>query len=114
MTKARAKAVKSLIGGVIEQIESEQIGEDDILAYLEDNCTDEEKDLLGDEYTDNELIKFYIEMLKRTVDDEGETHEQSDPYELNGEDVCCGHTLSYSKKTKKYICEICGEEYEAE
>ena len=114
MTKARAKAVKNLVEGVIEQIESEQIGEDDILAYLEDNCTDEEKDLLGDDYDDNTLIKFYIEMLKRTVDDEGEVHEQSDPYELNGEDVCCGHTLKYSKKNKKYICEICGEEYEAE
>lgn len=114
MTEARKEAIQSLISGVIEQIMNGQISEEDILSYLEDNCTDEEKDLLDDEYTDNDLIGFYLEMIKRTVDNDGVQHEPSDPYELNEDDLCCGHKLQYSEKTEKYICEICGTEYEAE
>ena len=114
MTKARAKAVKSIVAGILEQIEEEQIEEEDITGYLEDNCTEEELELLGDNYSDEDLIGFYIEMIKRTIDNDGEQHEPSDPYELGNTDMCCGHELKYSDKTKKYICEVCGVECEAE
>ena len=67
-----------------------------------------------EESLDMDIFALYVEMLKHTVDDEGKVHEQSEPYVVNGEDVCCGHILKYSKKTKKYICEICGEEYDEE
>lgn len=114
MTKERKKAVKKLITGVLAQIEEGQITEDDITDYIGDNTTEEEMELLPDEYTDEQLIGFYIELLKRNIDDEGEQHEPSDPYEVNEEDLCCGHILKYSPDTEKYICEICGTEYEAE
>lgn len=114
MTDERADAVTELVSGILDDIENEEIGEDDILEYLEDNCTDDEKDLLDDDYTEEQLIGLYIEMKKRTVDDEGNIVEPADPYELNGGDFCCGHELKYSKRTKKYICEVCGTEYEAE
>lgn len=114
MSEERAEAVIALVTGVLEQIESGQISEDDILSYLQDNTTDDEKDLLSDDHTEEQLIGFYLEMIKRTVDDEGEKHEPADPFELNGSDVCCGHELKYVKKTGKYVCEICGTEYEAE
>lgn len=112
MTDERADGVTTLVTEILEQIEEGEIGEDEILEYLEDNCTDDEKEILPDDYTEEQLIGMYIEMKKRTVDDDGEVHEPADPYELNGDDVCCGHELKYSKKTKQYICEICGSEYE--
>lgn len=117
MTKERKKAVKKLVGSVLNQIEEGQITEDDIIDYISDNTTEEEMENLlpgSDEYTDEHLIGCYLELLKRTIDDEGEQHEPSDPYEVNEEDLCCGHKLKYSPDTEKYICEICGTEYEAE
>lgn len=114
MTDERAEAVTSLVEETLSNIESGELTEDDIVDYLQDACTDDEKDLLPDDYTEEQLIGFYLEMLKRNVDDDGEVHEPSDPYELNGEDLCCGHVLKYAKKTGKFICEICGTEYEAE
>lgn len=114
MTEERHEAIIALVEGILEQIESSQIGEEDIESYLEDNCTDDEKELLPEDYTETHLIGFYLEMIKRTVDDEGEKHEPADPYELCGKDVCCGHELKYVKKTGQYVCEICGTEYQAE
>ena len=57
---------------------------------------------------------MYMELVKRSIDNDGEEHEPSDPYELGEHDMCCGHELKYVKKTKKYVCEHCGTEYEAE
>ena len=62
----------------------------------------------------DDFIKLYMELHKRFIDNDGEAHEPSDPYEVGEEDFCCGHPLKYMKKTKKYVCEHCGAEYEAE
>lgn len=114
MPKARAKAIKEKMQEIIDAIEDESLSEDDITSYIEDHATEDEIELLGDDYEDEDLIKFYMELVKRTIDNKGEEHEPSDPYELGENDMCCGHKLKYSKKTKKYICEVCGTEYEAE
>ena len=115
MSKKRAKAIKSKMQEVLDAIESEDLTEEDITSYLEDHATEDEIELLGDDYEDEDLIRFYMEMIKRTIDNDGEEHEPSDPYELGDElNFCCGHELKYSKNTKKYICEVCGEEYEAD
>ena len=115
MSKKRAKAVKSKMQEVLDAIESEDLTEDDITSYIEDHATEDEIELLGDDYEDEDLIRFYMELVKRTIDNDGDEHEPSDPYELGDElNFCCGHELKYSKKTGKYICEICGEEYEAD
>ena len=115
MSKKRAKAIKSKMQEVLDAIESEDLTEDDITSYIEDHATEDEIELLGDDYEDEDLIRFYMELVKRTIDNDGDEHEPSDPYELGDElNFCCGHELKYSKKTGKYICEICGEEYEAD
>lgn len=113
MSKKRASAIHDKMEEIISQIEEGEITEDDITSYIEENATEEEIDLLGDDYEDDDLIKFYMELVKRTIDNDGDEHEPADPYEVGECDMCCGHELKYSKKTKKYICEQCGTEYEA-
>lgn len=114
MSEERAEAIKTMVAEVIQAIEEEEIGEDDITSFIEDNATEDEKELLPDDYTEEQLIGFYLELRKRFIDNEGNEHEPSDPYELGEENFCCGHKLKYSKKNKTYICETCGEEYEAD
>lgn len=113
MTKERLKAVKEFMEEHIEAIESEEITEDQIQELIQVLCTEEEiEELLGDEYEFEHLVAMYLEARKRMIDDEGEDHEPSDPYVINDENFCCGHELKYDKKHSKYICEVCGEEYE--
>ena len=114
MTEERHEAIVSLMDGILTDVSEDTLTSEDIEHYIEDNATEEEIDLLGDEYDDNELLKLYMELKKRTIDNDGEEHEEEDPYEVGEHDMCCGHELKYSKKTKKYICEHCGTEYEAE
>ena len=112
MTKKRAKAVKSLVADIINKYEEEELTTEDIENELEDIITDEDIELLGEDYSEEELVAFYIEMKKRFVDNYGNICEPSDPYEIGEENFCCGHELQYDKKGKKYVCPICEEEYE--
>lgn len=114
MTEERANAIEQMVDEVIEQIANEEIGEDDITSYIEEFSTEDEQELLSDDYTEEQLIKFYLELRKRMIDDEGNEAEPADPYELMEKNFCCGHELKYSKKNKQYICEVCATEYEAE
>lgn len=114
MTKERAKAVKTKMLEILDAYYDDELTEEDIASYVEDNATEEEIELLGEEYTSDDILMMYMELVKRTIDNEGEEHEPADPYEVADMDVCCGHELKYVKKTKKYICEHCGTEYEAE
>lgn len=114
MSKKRAKAVVSKMKEILTAFYDEELTEDDIISYLEDNATEDELELLGDDYTTDDLLMFYMELVKRTIDNDGEEHEPSDPYEVGNNDMCCGHELKYIKKTQKYVCEHCGTEYEAE
>lgn len=112
MSKKRLKAVKAMMASIIEGVETEEITEDDISTFLETMCTEDELESLGENYTFEELVAMYCEVNKRLIDNDGDTHEASDPYELGEENFCCGHKLKYDRKSKKYICETCGEEYE--
>ena len=114
MSKERAEAIKDKLEEVLTLYAEGKYTDEDVESYVEDNATEEEIELLGGEYTEKDVLKLFIELLKRTIDNEGEEHEQGEPYEVAGMDVCCGRELKYSKKTKKYICEHCGTEYEAE
>ena len=114
MTKKRAKAVVKKVDSILTDFSEEELTIADIEAYIEDNATDEEFELLGDDYSEEDVLKLYIELVKRTIDNEGVEHEPADPYEVGDSDLCCGHVLKYVKKTKKYVCEHCGTEYEAE
>ena len=114
MTDERAESVEAKMEAILDAIENEKLTFEDITSYLDDNATEDEIDLLGEEPEDEECVKLYMELIKRTIDNDGEEHEPSDPYELGEHDMCCGHELKYVKKTKKYVCEHCGTEYEAE
>ena len=114
MSKKRAKAVKSLVADIISKFESEELTVEDIESELEDYVTDDDVELLGEDYSEEELVAFYIEMKKRFVDDDGSVCEPGEPYEIGNTNFCCGHELSYDKKKKTFICPVCSEEYEAE
>lgn len=114
MTEERAEAIEAKMDEILTAYSEEELTAEEITSYLEDNATEAELDILGEDYTEEDLLKLYMELVKRTIDNDGEEHEQGEPYEVVDKDVCCGHELKYVKKTKKYICEHCGTEYEAE
>lgn len=115
MTAERREAVVSKMDEILTDVSEETLTSKDIQTYLEENATQDELDLLGDDPTEDAMLMLYMELIKRTIDDDGEEHtDGEDPYEVNGDDFCCAHPLKYVKKTKKYVCEVCGTEYEAE
>lgn len=114
MTEERAEAIEAKMDEILTAYSDGTLTDEDVASYVQDNATEAEIDLLGDEQEDEEIFKLYMELVKRTIDNDGEEHEPSDPYEVGDKDVCCGHELKYVKKTKKYVCEQCGAEYEAE
>lgn len=114
MKEERAEAVKAMMADIIEKVENDELKEEDMQTFLENVCTEEELEALGDDYEFEELVALYCEIRKRFVDDDGEEHEPGDPYELNEKNFCCGHELKYEKKSKTFICESCGEKYTAE
>jgi hypothetical protein len=113
MTEERAEAVHAMMEETIEAIENEQITEEDISTFCENTCTQDELDQLGDDYEFEDLVALYLETKKRMIDDEGNTNEPGEPYEINEENYCCGHALKYDNKGKVFICEVCGNKYEA-
>lgn len=114
MTEERSEAVVDKMDEILTSYADNTLTDEDIQSYVEDNATEDEIELLGDEPEDTEVLKLYMELIKRTIDDEGEEHEEGEPYEIGDKNLCCGHVLKYVKKTKNYVCEHCGEEYEAE
>ena len=109
MTEARATAIRKFQSSVVN---ADELDEEGMKSFVESFCIEDELAQLGDEYEVEELLGLYLETKKRMIDDEGVTHEGGDPYEIAEEAFCCGHQLKYDKKGKKYICEVCGNEYE--
>lgn len=115
MSEERKEAIEAKMDEILTDYSDGTLTYEEIQSYVEDNATDKEIDLLGDDYEDEDILKLYMELIKRTIDDDGVEHELGeDPYEVNGKDVCCGHVLKYVKKTNMYVCSHCGAEYEAE
>lgn len=114
MTEERKEAVVNKMDEILTAVSEDELTHDDIEKYIEEHATEEEIGLLSNEYTEDDELMLYMELIKRTIDNDGEEHtEGEDPYELGEYDMCCGHELKYVKKTKRYICEHCGTEYEA-
>lgn len=115
MTKKRAKAVASMIESELESIENGDTTEKDIKDFLNTLLNEseiEEYDI--DNLDENEMLFLYFEVMKSLIDDDGDSHEPSDPYVIGEENVCCGHVLAYDEESGQYVCESCGESYEAE
>ena len=110
MTKARKKAILAQDDSIRKQFENEEVTRDNLVEFLQ-SFYDTEEDM--DDMSDEDLLDTYIDAVCRLVDDEGDLVEEG-AYMLNGEPACCGRNLIYSGDTNVFICEHCGEEYEAE
>ena len=72
------------------------------------------EEFFGDDFDADEddlVMSAGIKFLLMT-DDEGETHDMEDPYEVNEVVCCCGQPLTETKEG--YVCEVCDSEYDDE
>ena len=114
MTDERAEAIIAKMDEILTAYSEGELSDEEITSYIEDNASEKEIDLLGEDYTELDLLAMFMELVKRTIGNDGVEYEQGEAYEVADKDVCCGRELKYVKKTKKYVCEHCGSEYEAE
>lgn len=112
ITPYRLKAIRNLVADILEKVNNAELTDEDTVKELEDICTEEDIKLLGEDYEGSELLAFYIEMQKRFVDDEGYIIGAGEPYVVNETNFCCGHELTYDKKSKKFVCAVCEASYE--
>lgn len=114
MTDARKAAVEKMISHELSSIESGDISEKDVHDFLETLLTEEQSEKYNVGGLDSdELLFLYLEVNKALIDDDGDVHEPNDPYVINDTNVCCGHALKYDEENDQYICEACGQTYEA-
>ena len=114
MGEARATACAEKQGAILEAVAEGSITSDDIIDFLQNNATQEELDLLGEEYTEDDLIQLYIEVSKHFIDEDGEEHEPGEAYMIGEYAYCCGMPLAYDEATGKFLCSHCAGEYDAE
>ena len=114
MGEARATACAEKQGAILEAVAEGNITSDDIIDFLQNNATQEELDLLGDEYTEDDLIQLYIEVSKHFIDEDGDEHEPGEAYMIGEDAFCCGMPLAYDEATGKFLCSHCAGEYDAE
>ena len=112
MTDARKEACEQYAEEIKNDFENGDLKAKDIKEFLVEFYGEENKDEILD-LSDEDLIDLYIDAVQRMIDDEGELVEEG-AYVVNGEYFCCGRKLQYAEDTNKYICEMCGEEYDAE
>lgn len=110
MTEARRKAILAQDSSIRKQFKKGEVTRDNLVEFLQ-SFYDTDEDM--DDMSDDDLLDTYIDAVCRLVDDEGDLVEEG-AYTLNGEPACCGRVLVYSEDTNVFICEHCGEEYEAE
>lgn len=110
MTEARKKALIAEDNSIRKQFKNGDVTRDNLVEFLQ-SFYDTDEDM--NDMTDDELLDTYIDAVCRLIDDDGELIEEG-AYTLNGEPACCGRVLAYSEDTNVFICEHCGEEYEAE
>lgn len=110
MTKARKKAYEQLVKDTEEDFENGDISREDLIEFINAfNGTSDKFKKVSDE----DLLMQYLELSAMLVSDEGEIVEEG-AYTINEEPYCCGHPLSYDEDEEKFVCECCGNEYEAE
>ena len=110
MTEARRKAILAQDSSIRKQFKNGDVTRDNLVEFLQ-SFYDTDEDM--DDMSDDDLLDTYIDAVCRLVDDEGDLVEEG-AYTLNGEPACCGRVLVYSEDTNVFVCEHCGEEYEAE
>lgn len=110
MTKKRKKAYLEFCNETRISVEDGEITREDLIEFLNDfNST---KDKMKKVST-NDLVEQYLMISANLIDDDGNVVEEG-AYTINDEPYCCGKPLKYDEDENKFICEVCGEEYEGD
>lgn len=110
MTKKRKKAYLEFCDETRTFVEDGEINREDLIEFLNDfNGT---KDKMKKVST-NDLVEQYLMISANLIDDDGNVVEEG-AYTINDEPYCCGKPLKYDEDENKFICEVCGEEYEGD
>lgn len=111
-TAERKKAVAKSDKDIDKQFSKGDISREDLIEwYTEAFDTDAKK---VKKLTDEQLLNAYKEAAALFIDDDGELHDSEDPYTIKGTPYCCGVPLQYNEDDNTYICECCGNEYNAD
>lgn len=70
------------------------------------------EEFFGDDFNakKDDVLEFAVTKFLLMTDDDGETHELEDPYEINEIACCCGQPLTETEDG--YVCDICENEYD--
>lgn len=112
MTPARKEALEELRKEALETFEAGDLTREEMISYL--NAVKEEEKTYA-KVSDEDIVEEYVYQQGMLVDDDGIMHtDEGDPYEINGENYCCGKLLGYDETDKAFVCSVCGTTYEAE
>lgn len=110
-TKERLTAMKAHDKDTRQSFKNGELERADLVEFL---CDFYDKDKKAyKKASDKEILDMYIEASSNLIDDDGEFVEEG-AYTVNGVPFCCGRPLSYDEDSEQYVCEHCGESYEAD
>lgn len=112
MTDERKKACAELKKEITAEYKGKKLTDKEIKQFCSDFYLDHEG--YDSSLPKDEQLDMYIQAQQRLIDDEGEQHDFQEPYELNGQNACCGHYLKELEDSGNLYCEVCGTEYETE
>ena len=104
----RDKACKDYEDSVRAEVEDGDISRKDMIDYINKRMGTKSR---MTKTSDEELLNKYIELQLTLIDDDGNLHEEEEPYELNGEYHCCGEPLK-DNKDGTFKCSVCNAVYE--
>lgn len=106
----RGKAVQELTDSIEAEFEEGSISRKDLITYINKRMGTKNRMKTVD---DADLLAKYCELQATLIDDEGDLHEEKEPYVLNGEYHCCGEVLE-KDEDGDLVCPICGTCYDGE
>lgn len=112
MTAERAQAIKEKNKEIDELFNDGEISKEDLIEWYCDVFDVKPKD--AKKLSEEELLDAYKEAEAAFIDDEGVAHDEKEPYYIGDVPYCCGEKLAYDEETEEYVCEVCGNRYNAD
>lgn len=106
----RGKAVQELKDSIEAEFEEGSISRKDLITYINKRMGTKNRMKTVD---DADLLAKYCELQATLIDDDGDLHEEKEPYVLNDEYHCCGEVLQKDEEGD-LVCPICGTCYDGE
>lgn len=106
----RGKAVQELKDSIEAEFEEGSISRKDLITYINKRMGTKNRMKTVD---DADLLAKYCELQATLIDDDGDLHEEKEPYVLNDEYHCCGEVLQ-KDEDGDLVCPICGTCYDGE